>query len=178
MEHIVLIGFKNVGKSSVGRLLAKELGVPFVDSDSVVQELHVQKTGEQLSCREIMKNHGADYFRELEHEALKQVLAIDQPAVVAVGGGAPMHEKNQSLFARHCIIHLTAPKGIIYERIMINGQPAFFPREVDPYISFQKIWNERDPIYQQLARITVDNGKSLGDTIAALRRELAPVAIK
>lgn len=173
MKHLVLIGFKNVGKSSVGKLLAKQLELPFVDSDTIVQELHRAKTGAALSCREIMKNHGADYFRELEHEALAQVLSVNPPAVIAVGGGAPMQEKNQALLARHCNIHLTAPKGMVFERIMLNGWPAFFPREVDPYISFQKIWNERHPVYQKLAEITVDNGKSLEETVATLITQLS-----
>lgn len=167
MQHIILIGFKNVGKTAVGRELAKALNVPFYDSDLVIQDLHKTEKSEMLSCREIMRNHGVDYFRELEHKALAQVLGEQPPAVISVGGGAPLAQKNQALMTPHHIVHVTAPKGVMYERIMLNGWPAFFPREVDPYISFQKILAERDPVYRQLAHHTIENNGSLAQTVSA-----------
>lgn len=168
MKHIILIGFKNVGKTAVGRELAKALNVPFYDSDASIQDLHNAEKNEMLSCREIMRNHGVEYFRELEHRALAQVLGEKPPAVISVGGGAPMAEKNQALMAPHTVVHVTAPKGVMFERIMLGGWPAFFPREVDPYVSFQNILSEREPVYNKLAHITVDNSGTLDEAVRKL----------
>ncbi len=168
MKHIILVGFKSVGKSTVGRQLAKHLDLPFIDSDFAIADLHAAMTGKKSSCREIMREQGADYFRALETEALQKVLSVNPPVVIAVGGGAPMSACNQTLLKNHTVVHITAPKGAVFERIMLNGRPAFFPADVDPYSSFQKIWSERNPIYEKLATLTVENGRSLDETVANL----------
>lgn len=175
MNHIILVGFKNVGKTSVAKLLAEELSLPFSDSDATVRELYLAREKNNLSCREIMRKHGQEYFRNLEHEALKNVLSAVPPQVIAVGGGAPLEERNELLLKGHTIIHVTASKGVVFERIMVNGWPAFFPREVDPYVSFQKIWNERMPRYESLAGITVENNRPLADVVKNLAAELLAV---
>ena len=92
--------------------------------------------------------------------------------VIAVGGGAPLSAKNAELFKTHKVVHLTAPEGMVYERIMVNGWPAFFPREVDPYVSFQKLWQERLPSYENLATITIENNSPVEDTVNKLVRRL------
>lgn len=177
MNHIILIGFKNVGKTCVAKLLAEALGLPFADSDTVVRELYAARENKNLSCREIMRAHGEEYFRNLEYEATKTVLAAEPPQVVALGGGAPLQERNEILLAGHTIVHVIAPKGVVYERIMVNGWPAFFPREVDPYVSFQKIWQDRMPRYELLASITIENNRPLVDVVKSLAAELLAVKL-
>jgi shikimate kinase len=68
-----------------------------------------------------------------------------------------MIEANRKLLQDHINIHITAPKSIVFERIMINGKPAFFPKEQEPFEAFQKLWKEREPVFQNLATITVEN---------------------
>ncbi|MEK7067782.1 MAG: shikimate kinase [Patescibacteria group bacterium] len=168
MKHVILIGFKSVGKSLVGENLAVALDRPFIDSDIVLENLYAEGREARLSCREIMRVEGEEFFRALEHEALKKVLAETAQTIVAVGGGAPLQEKNAELFKSHQTVHLTAPKSVVYERIIVNGWPAFFPREVDPYVSFQKIWEERLPSYERLATITIENNAPVDDTVNKL----------
>lgn len=173
MQHIILIGFKNVGKSLVGKHLSDVLDLPFIDSDKVLEDLYAKQRAEKLSCREIMRKEGEEFFRDLEHEALTTVLAERPPVVIAVGGGAPLQEKNALLFTPHQVVHVTAPKGVVYERIMINGWPAFFPREVDPYVSFQKLWAERLPRYEKLASLTIENNAPIDEIVHKLASGLA-----
>jgi shikimate kinase len=79
---IVLVGFMGAGKTTVGRVLADQLGLPFADSDLVIE----QRTGRQV--RQIFAEDGEPAFRALEHEVIANLL--DGPdAVVALGGGAP-----------------------------------------------------------------------------------------
>ena len=58
-------------------------------------------------------------------------------------------------------MHVKAPRSIVFERIMINGKPAFFPEEEDAFDHFQKLWNKRLPVFEQLAKITVNNESSI-----------------
>lgn len=168
MRHIILIGFKNVGKSLIGKNLAAALNCPFIDSDRVLEDLYAARHPARLSCREIMRAEGEEFFRALEHEALKKVLFQTAPTIIAVGGGAPLQPKNAELFEDHQVVHLTAPKGVVYERIMINGWPAFFPRDLDPYLSFQNIWQDRMPRYERLATVTIENNASVEDVVGKL----------
>ena len=81
---IVLVGFMGAGKTTVGHLLSERLGLPFVDSDLVIE----QRAGR--SVRQIFAEDGEPAFRELERQIVADL--IDGPeAVLALGGGAPEH---------------------------------------------------------------------------------------
>jgi shikimate kinase/3-dehydroquinate synthase len=78
---VVLVGFMGAGKTTVGHLLAEKLGLPFVDSDLVIEQR------ERRSVREIFDRDGEPAFRALEHRIVAELL--DGPAaVLALGGGA------------------------------------------------------------------------------------------
>ncbi len=172
MQHIVLIGFKNSGKSTIGKGLAKALGMAFVDLDDNIVEVHETQKGEKLSCRGIMERHGEKYFRELEASVLSAITASDSPMVLAVGGGTPMSEQNRALIKRHLVIEISAPKSIVFERIMINGKPAFFPKDEEPITSFKKLWKEREPIFKNLANISVENTGSVDEAVNEILKKL------
>jgi len=81
---IVLVGFMGAGKTTVGHLLSERLGLPFVDSDLVIE----QRTGRAI--RQIFAEDGEPAFREIEHQVVAEL--IDGPeAVLALGGGAAQH---------------------------------------------------------------------------------------
>lgn len=173
MQHIIVIGFKNAGKSTVGQALAKELKRPFVDLDDRIREAHTKRTGEDISCRKIMQQHGEEHFRKLEHEVLDRTLEAAEPLVLAVGGGTPMTPANRDMLARHVVIQVSAPKSIVFERIMINGKPAFFPKNEEPFHSFQKLWKEREPVFNGLADITVQNTGSVEEAVKKILEKLS-----
>lgn len=86
-KHVILVGFMGAGKSTVGKLLAETIGVPFIDSDEWIADK------EQATVTEIFATKGEAYFRQLEKAFLDQ-LAHEQPAIVAVGGGLPCFGDN------------------------------------------------------------------------------------
>jgi shikimate kinase len=165
MKHLILIGFKHVGKSAIAKELASRLNLPLVDVDAEVEQTFRQTTGEIATCRQIVQTRGEPVFRELESQALKVVLQRPERSIVSLGGGAVMDPGNQKLISQYQVIHVTAPKGIVYERIMVHGKPAFFPKNEEPFTAFNRIWQERETIYQRFAALTVVNDKSITDAV-------------
>lgn len=165
MKHIICIGFKNSGKSAVGRMLADALHRPFLDLDEIACSRYARATGLVLSPREIMRKEGEAFFRDLEREVLVEIARSDAPAVIALGGGTPMDPRNREVIRRHTVVFVSAPKGILYERIMVNGRPAFFPEGVEPFKAFTEVFSARDPVFRSLADVTVDNASSVADSV-------------
>lgn len=168
---VVLIGFKGAGKSLIGRALAKKLNMEYSDTDAIIEGLHEIFEGQKLTCREIHKKHGADYFRKLEAEAIKEALSSTY-SVISFGGGALGTMDTAGMDAGAALfVHLLVGKEELYRRIMRDGVPAFFDQN-DPRGSFEKIYNERAPLYERYAGIKVDNTnrkpEEVVDTIIAL----------
>lgn len=172
MKHIILIGFKNTGKSVVGQELAAQLSLPFVDLDQRLEEKYAHICGTHKPCRKIMEECGQDFFRELEKTALLEILSYSTPCVLALGGSAPLRPENHELLKQHTIVHITAPKGIVYERITVGGRPAFFTQHEDSFTCFQRIWTERAPVYKQLAHCEIDNNSSIAEAVKKLKNKL------
>ena len=160
-QHLILIGFKHAGKTTLGENLSVRLDRPFVDLDNEIVLKHSKGCGKEKSCREILNKHGEDFFRGIENTALQEILSRKTPFIVALGGGTPLMEQNQKLLKDLQIVHVKAPRSIVFERIMINGKPAFFPPEADAFDHFQKLWVQRMPVFEQLAKITVTNESSI-----------------
>ncbi len=88
---IFVLGYMASGKSTVGKLLAKDLGCRFVDTD------HLIEAKEGVSCAHIIETKGEAHFRELEHEVLCELKQLDELCVVATGGGMPCFYDNMEL---------------------------------------------------------------------------------
>lgn len=164
---IVLIGFKHAGKSALGAALAKALKLDFTDMDTVIEQHYSKTHGKHISCRNIVQNHGIEYYRELEAELLKEVMSAP-PGVLAVGGGTPMRKDSRVLMNQGTVVYIHAPKGRIFERIMVRGRPAIFPDGQDPYDAFIQLWNEREPIYRAMADYEVDNIGTVDEGVAKI----------
>ncbi len=173
MKHVILIGYKSVGKSAIGRELAMRVGVHFIDLDQEVEKLHAAKSGVAINCRQIMIDIGQRAFRQLEHEALKSVLNNPESCVISLGGGTPLLQKNKELLFGHTVVQITAPKSIVFERIMINGKPAFFSAEEQPLESFNRTWEDRAEIYDSLASIKVENSGSVTDIAQIIKEKIS-----
>ena len=87
--RVVLVGPMGAGKTTVGRLLAERWGVPFVDTDDVVEQ------AEGRTVSDIFVDSGEEHFRDLERAAVTRALA-EHPGVLALGGGAVMSDETRA----------------------------------------------------------------------------------
>ena len=153
--NLVLIGFKASGKSAVGRGLAKELGMRFVDLDDVVEEIYVKEHGKKSSFREIYAVHGKEFFRGLEKRAGEEAALLDN-CVIATGGGTMMFFKNGKLLKeRSKIIYLVEDPKAMLGRIRARGIPAFLNPE-DLEGSMKRELEKRKPVYEKVADYKFD----------------------
>jgi shikimate kinase len=163
-QSIILIGFKHVGKSTIGRELALKLALPFIDLDEEIEKTFADKEKKPQSCREIMQNYGERYFRDLEQVVLGQILQ-NPPSIIALGGGAPLKKSNQNLIKPYIVIHVKALRRLVFQRIMESGHPAFFSNKEPPSDVFIKLWNRRRRIYKKLATFTIENNHSIQEAV-------------
>ena len=159
---IILIGMKGCGKTTIGRLLAEELGVPFLDADTEIEKLHQRERDEALSFRQIFQQYGAAYFHALDSRALQHLAHeyAHKDFVFACGGRTPLQEENQAILANlGTILFLNVEQRVLLKRILAQGIPVFFPYPDDPAKSLDELLRERAPIYSKLAHLTVDIGE-------------------
>jgi len=139
-----------VGKSAVGRNLAKRLGRRFVDLDRVIEK------SAGMKVREIFEQKGEAYFRQLEKQTLAGVLANDGQ-VIATGGGVVLDDDNLALLRkRTLLIGLSASTDTILKRV---GERATRPllNRADRREQIEELLNSRRARYAQ-AHVTVDTG--------------------
>ncbi len=158
-RHILLMGFKHVGKSCIGRELARRMGRPFYELDEWTESHYLRKTGQHKTCRQIVRDVGEDAFRSLESEALAEVLLMPS-GIVALGGGTPTLDQNRPLIRNHFSVHITAPMDVVRARAAASGWPQA--------ACFDEIWQQRDPVYRRLAQLTVENSGSIEETTMTL----------
>ncbi|MDR1005406.1 MAG: shikimate kinase [Bacteroidales bacterium] len=108
---IILLGFSYVGKTTLGRAIAQELNVPFLDIDLMVEELH------DMSVEDIFDKLGESQFRIWEREVLFDFLNRKDDVIISLGGGTPCYSDNMEMcLANGLTVFLDLPKEIILER--------------------------------------------------------------
>jgi len=148
IENIALIGFMAVGKSAIGRTLAKKLRRRFVDLDGLIEK------SEGMKIREIFTQKGESYFRLLEKRALEDVLARDGQ-VIATGGGVVMDDDNWRLLReRALLVGLTASIDVLLARAG-NGAKRPLLAGADRRERIETLFKQREPRYAQ-ARALID----------------------
>ena len=111
MNNIILCGFMGCGKSTVGKNLARKTGRPFIDMDRFIE----QKA--QLTIAEIFEKYGESGFRDMEHEACKELAGMHN-LIVAAGGGALTFERNVEVFrGKDKVVLLDVPLSVIRQRL-------------------------------------------------------------
>lgn len=155
---IVLIGFKSCGKTAVGKMLATKLGKQFIDLDDTISELYSREKRETLSCREIYKKHGKEFFRTLEATAVNR-LAKKNDCVIALGGGTlTNHENAKAIKKNSKMVYIKDSAENLLKRIKERGIPAFLDAN-DLDGSMKRELAKRVPIYENYADITIDSSK-------------------
>ncbi len=151
-RHIALIGMMGAGKTTVGALLAGELGWRFLDSDAQIEAVT------NLTVRDIFRLQGEEAFRDAEAAALKASIAETESCVIGVAGGAVLREDSRELLKAECLtVWLKADVETLIERV---GDGKSRPLITDdPRQKLTAIYEEREEIYSRLANsvINVDN---------------------
>ncbi|UBU10584.1 shikimate kinase [Nonomuraea gerenzanensis] len=157
MTRAVLIGPPGSGKSTLGRLLAERLGLGFRDTDADVEAV----AGKPVA--DIFVEDGEARFRELEHEAVRRALA-EHDGILALGGGAVLHEETQALLAGQHVVYLQVGLSDAVQRV---GLAAARPLLVlNPRSQLKKLMEERRPVYERLAVVTVATDKREPEELA------------
>lgn len=143
----VLVGLMGAGKSSIGRHLARFLHVPLIDLDDYI----VEKAG--CSIPEIFEKYGETWFRQMEGEALKEV--IGQRAVIATGGGVVMAPENLDVLKQHPpVIWLKASPEFLAARIDGDSNRPLIA-EGDTLNRLRDLAAIRYPLYEACADLVI-----------------------
>jgi shikimate kinase len=155
-KPVVLVGPMGVGKTTVGKKLAKRLDLPFVDTDAVITKNHGDISA-------IFADRGEPAFREIESDVL--VSLLNEPAVISTGGGAVLHEKSREALSLATVVYLSTDGKHISSRLKGGNRPLIKNGISD----WRKIYSSRKPLYEQVADLTVDtSNSSLLQTIEAI----------
>lgn len=151
MQNLVLVGFMGTGKSTVGKKLARRLGMKFVDSDQEVERV----TG--LTINEIFKRYKEVRFRSEEKAALRRITR-NSGQVIATGGGAVIDPENVEILKENgFLVCLTAQPEVIFERVKRKKNRPLLQKD-DPLAEIKKLLAERAPFYAK-ADVAVDTSK-------------------
>ena len=144
-SRLVLVGFMGAGKTTVGRLLSRELGWGFLDMDRRIE----QRSGRRI--REIFADKGEAFFREEERQVAEEAHALDRH-VIAAGGGAFAFDATRELLRDGSVsVWLWAPLEVLLGRVRLDGsRPLAANRE-----TIARLFAEREPSYR-LADCHVD----------------------
>ncbi|MDE4455942.1 shikimate kinase AroK [Psychrobacter sp. DAB_AL62B] len=151
LPSVFLVGPMGAGKTTIGRLLAKQLGRTFVDSDWYVES----QTGADIAW--IFAKEGEAGFRERETRAIDEL--TQQPQIVlATGGGAVMAAENREyLKKRGIVIYLNAPVDVQMARTAKDKSRPLL-QQPNPRKILQGLYSARDPLYRQVAHIIMPTG--------------------
>jgi shikimate kinase len=144
-DAVVLIGPMGAGKTSIGRRVAKALGRPFFDTDIAVVREHG-------AIEALFAEHGEAHFRMLERAAVRQGLATG--GIVSLGGGAVLHPDTRADLAAHRVVLLTVTPAVVANRVRQSARPLL--QDDDPLGRWAQIYDQRRPIYEELADLIVD----------------------
>ncbi|MBM7520202.1 shikimate kinase [Nocardioides nitrophenolicus] len=143
----VLVGSMGAGKTTVGRLVAARLGVGFADTDAIVEE----RTGK--SVQDIFVEDGEAAFRALERAVVAEALA-SYDGVLSLGGGAVLDPATRALLAAHPVVFLRVGLADAVKRVGLGtGRPLLLG---NVRARVKQLLDERTPVYQGVARFTVD----------------------
>ena len=141
---VVLVGFMGAGKTTVGHIMAERLGLPFVDSDVLIE----QRQGREI--REIFRAEGEPYFRQLEHDTVAGLIR-GPDAVIALGGGAVEDPRSRAVLRNTRVVYLRVSYDEALARVKSDEfRPMLHRPDLD------EVYRRRAPAYEDVSVLTVD----------------------
>ncbi len=161
--NIFLVGPMGAGKTTIGRQLARKLGMQFLDSDRVIEE----RTGADIPL--IFEKEGEDGFRKREQAVIDE-LTLQDNLVLATGGGVILNADNRKALAqRGLVIYLHSDLKSLVERTSKDQNRPLLHSGQDPHTVLKRIMEQREPLYRETANFTVDTSNtSIRNVIQAI----------
>lgn len=149
--NIILVGLMGAGKTSVGKVLARVLGKRFLDSDHEIE----RATGVRIPV--IFEFEGEAGFRARESKMLADLVRLEN-IVLATGGGAVLAKENRELLpANGAVVYLRAPIRSLLKRTRRDRNRPLL-QVPDPAAKLTALYEQRDPLYREIAHLVVDTG--------------------
>jgi shikimate kinase len=165
LNNIYFIGLMGAGKTTIGRLLAKQMGREFYDSDHEIE----RKTGVKIPL--IFELEGESGFRKRETTAIDELSQLDN-VIVATGGGAVQLQENRDYLKKTGkVIYLRAKVNDLYQRTR-NDKSRPLLQGANPKQKLEQLYVARDPIYSALADYIVDTGAQSANEITSRIEQL------
>lgn len=167
MEPIILIGFMGAGKTSIGKKLALELEVEFLDTDEMIEA----QVGQKIS--ELFAKSGEECFRAKETTLLEELVVKKPVAIISTGGGMPVRSENRELLKKlGTVIYLKASAEDICRRLK-NDTTRPLLSGANPEAKVREILSSREAFYEAAADYTLyTSGKEIKQIITEIRRIL------
>lgn len=153
LPSIFLVGPMGAGKTTIGKLLAAELGRDFLDSDWHIEH----QSGAPIPW--IFEKEGEAGFRDRETRALDELTSL-RGIVLATGGGAVMRHQNRVFLQRGLVVYLNANVDIQLERTKKDKNRPLLQTQ-NPRQTLQALYTQRHPIYMEAADIVLSSGHLL-----------------
>ncbi len=155
---LVIVGPPGAGKTTVGRVLARRLGVTFADADVLIE----QRAGKAIA--DMFLTDGEDAFRALEREVVAEALAGTY-GVLALGGGAVLDAATRERLRAHRVVHLVVGLADGLRRTgMSTARPLL--AGVNPRATFKALLDARAPLYREVATVEVDTNRRSANQVA------------
>ena len=163
-KRIALIGLRGAGKSTLGKLLAKELNAPFIELDGEVE----RETG--LPLNEIFSLYGQAGYRRIERRCLERVIEKHERAVVSVGGGIVAEEDGFKLLLGNCFtVWLKAAPEEHMARVVAQGDLRPMAGNEEAMDDLKRILAAREPLYRKADAVVDTSGQTTEASLAKLR---------
>ena len=161
MRSVILCGFMGCGKTTVGELTARSLDMDYVDADQYI----VEKAG--MSISEMFERYGESYFRDREHEAMKE-LSRRKGTIISSGGGALTFQRNvDAVRSTAMIVYINTDFEICYGRIAKDpDRPLVKANTKD---SLREMYERRDQLYRACADAIITNNTTPEESASVLR---------
>ena len=150
MINLFIIGMMGSWKSTVGRKLAQNMAMEFVDTDDAIEEVM------EMKISDIFKEFGEDRFRKMETAFFKEK-AKQTGQVVSTGGGIVLGSENRKVLKKYgTTFFLNASTEILTDRIHNTTKRPLLTNSENLHLSLEKIWVERKSLYKNSAHHTID----------------------
>jgi len=164
MKKIVLLGYMGCGESTIALKLSKNIKIPFVDLDKIIEEK------EKLSINAIFETRGEVYFRKREREVFIELLNSPEKLIIGLGGGTPCYANNHELLKGNNVlsIYLKASIETLYNRLVFNKskRPLIADKSEEEMKEFiAKHLFERSFYYNQAQQKVIVDDKTIDETV-------------